>query len=853
MMSPITFYAVTIRGVVAILIGTLALVDTAVGGGFTLIADGEPAAIQLDSAAPAGVRRVAEWFADDVERVGGKRPTIVQGRRPDGLALLVGVIGAGGEVDDLVSAGKLDVSQVRGELEASVTTVVGDVLVIAGSDKRGAIFGMLDLSREIGVSPWYWWADVPIHKSKNITLADVPRVRPAPRVRYRGVFLNDEAPALANWAQEKFGGCNSKFYAHVYELLLRLRGNFLWPAMWGRSLFDDDPESQRLADELGIVLSTSHHEPMQRAHVEWARYGKGPWDYASNGEALHEFWREGIQRMGDHESVVTLGMRGDGDMPMTDEANIDLLQQIVSDQRQILKEELGRPPRTQSQVWALYKEVQEYYDRGMKVPDDVILLLCDDNWGNVRRLPRPTDPRHPGGYGMYYHFDYVGDPRNYKWINTNSSPRVWEQMHLSWEHGVDQIWVVNVGDLKPMEAPIDFFLTMAYDPDQFSVEQIASSIECWRESWSEEQFGAELAQPIANLLARYEHLAARRKPELLDAKTYSLTSFNEWDRVVEEWRALMDDAQSLEKKLPEEARPAYFQLVLHPILAFGNLHEMYHAVANNQRFGAAGNPAANDFADDVIKHYEYDAALTRRYHELLNGKWNHMMAQTHIGYTYWQQPEVQKMPEVLRVSPTARSREVETSDPREELAEEGASGFLERDNYISINAASYSRATETDGVRWVAIPGLGRTDAGVIASPVNAPSSPAGAGPRLEYPIWLTQDGEVTVDLFLSPTQDIYGGDDHGIRLAVSIDNHVPVVLDMHVDRSTNERNPGPWRRHVADAIHIVTSPAIEIPSGSHTLKVWRVDAGPVLQKIVVKRDALPVSYLGPPESRMLE
>jgi hypothetical protein len=845
--------ALIVRRIAALLIGLVAFGENAEGKGFPLIANGEPASIQMDSAAPAGVQRVADWFADDIERVGGKRPAIIA-KQPSGRPMvIIGVIGSGGEIDELIASGKLDVSPIEGELEASITTVVEDTLVIAGSDKRGAIYGMLDLSREIGVSPWYWWADVPVRKSADVTISDTPRVRHAPKVRYRGIFLNDEAPALADWAQEKFGGCNSKFYVHVYELILRHRGNFLWPAMWGRSLFDDDPESQRLADELGVVLSTSHHEPMQRAHVEWARHGEGPWDYARNGETLLAFWREGIRRMGDKESVVTLGMRGDGDMPMTEDANIELLQRIVTDQRQILEEEQGRPAMKQPQVWALYKEVQEYYDRGMKAPDDVILLLCDDNWGNVRRLPKPTDPSHPGGYGMYYHFDYVGDPRNYKWINTNSIPRVWEQIHLSWKHGVDQILVVNVGDLKPMEAPIDFFLSMAYDPDQFPAVAVCEPIDAWRRSWAAEQFGADFAQPIADLLAGYEQLAARRKPELLDANTYSLTNYEEWDRVVREWRSLMEAARRVESELPEEAGPAYFQLVLHPILAFGNLHEMYYAVAQNQRLAAANDPTANDYADAVEKHYASDAELTQRYHNLLGGKWNHMMAQTHIGYTGWQQPEKQKMPEVQRVAPASVAKRVETNAPRPQSLPADAIGFIERDNYISINASSYSKATEADGVKWIEVPGLGREGGAIVASPVNAPPSQAGEGPRLEYPIWLKESGAVTVDLYLSPTLDIYGGDDHGIRLAVSIDDGEPNVLDMHADRSTNERNPGPWRRRVADAIHIVTTPPIEVTSGAHTLKVWRIDAGTVLQKIVVKTGEVAPSYLGPPESRKVD
>ena len=833
----------------AVLVSVLVVCSGSDGADYALITGGEPATVWVDPHAPSGVKRVVEWFADDLLRVSGKRPRIVEEKPSHCPTVLVGVLGTGGVIDSWISEGLLDASAIRGEREASITTEVEGVLVVAGSDKRGAIYGLLDLSRRIGVSPWYWWADVPVEQKAEVSVV-VPHVRMAPKVRHRGIFLNDEAPALADWAQEKFGGCNSEFYAHVYELILRLRGNFLWPAMWGRSLFDDDPESQRLADELGVVLSTSHHEPLQRAHVEWARYGEGPWNYEQNGEALRAFWRQGVCRMGDMESVVTLGMRGDGDMPMSEEANIELLQRIVRDQRRILAEELGRDPTTQPQVWALYKEVQEYYDRGMRAPDDVILLLCDDNWGNVRRLPRPDEPRHPGGYGVYYHFDYVGDPRNYKWINTNSLPRVWEQMHLCWKHGVDQIWVVNVGDLKPMEAPIDFFLSMAYAPEDFPASRNGEAIDHWRLAWAGEQFGPGLAKPIAELLARYEVLAARRKPELLDASTYSLSHFDEWGRVVREWQELEERAQEVGEEIEEDARSAYYQLVLHPILALGNLHEMYYAVARNLALAEAGDPSANQFADEAERLYARDAELTRRYHAMEGGKWNHMMSQTHIGYTGWQQPEEQVMPAVCRVDPNEGALQNEDRppglipEPPEQVV-----GSAERDRFVSKNATSYDRAIDADGVAWVELKGHGRTGAAMTTIPVTAPPSPVGEGPVLEYAIWLKHGGPVVVDAYLSPTQDYYGGDDHGIRFGVSLDGGRPIVVDMHADRSTNERNFGPWRRRVADAIHIASTPPLEAATGEHVLRFWRIDAGAVLQKLVVRNGEVAPSYLGPPES----
>jgi hypothetical protein len=309
-----------------------------------------------------------------------------------------------------------------------------------------------------------------------------------------------------------------------------MKGNFLWPAMWGEAFYDDDALNPKLADEFGVVIGTSHHEPMMRAHDEWRRYGKGAWNYEKNDSVLKEFWQKSIKRMKSYESLVTVGMRGDGDEPMSQNANISLLERIVEDQRQILGNVTGKDVSTIPQVWALYKEVQEYYDKGMRVPDDITLLLCDDNWGNIRKLPKVTDPPRSGGYGIYYHYDYVGGPRNYKWLNTNQISRVWEQMHLAHEYGANRLWIVNVGDIKPMEFPIEFFLDYAWNPDAWPAEFLPE----YTKLWSERQFGQKHAKEIADILTRYTQFNSRRKPELLSPETYSLSNYHEAETVVAE-------------------------------------------------------------------------------------------------------------------------------------------------------------------------------------------------------------------------------------------------------------------------------------------------------------------------------
>ncbi|MBI2511052.1 MAG: glycosyl hydrolase 115 family protein [Opitutae bacterium] len=604
-----------------------------------------------------GVIRAARDLQADVARVTGRTPEFSTSAPAGATAVLVGTVGRSALIDDLVARGKIDVTAIRGHWEEFQIEVVerplpgvARALVIAGSDKRGTIYGIYEISARVGVSPWYWWADVPVARRQELTIAAERQVEPGPTVKYRGIFLNDEAPALTGWAKEKFGGMNREVYGRVFELLLRLRGNYLWPAMWNNAFNEDDPENPRLADEYGIVMGTSHHEPMIRAQQEWKRHGSGAWDYAKNGEVLRKFWADGVRRNRSFESLVTIGMRGDGDEAMSEETNVALLEKIVADQREILRRETGRAPEEVPQLWALYKEVQAYYEHGMRVPDDVTLLWCDDNWGNIRRLPTPEERARKGGAGVYYHFDYVGDPRNYKWLNTIPLTKIWEQMHLAHAYGADRIWIVNVGDLKPMEFPIEFFLSYAWRPEAIGYEQLNE----WSRAWAARQFGEAHAAEIAALISGYTKLNSRRKPELLSPEAFSVVNYREAERVLAEWRDLETRAQQIDATLPAEARAAFFQLALQPITACRIVNELYVTVGRNRLYAVQGRASTNTMAAKARELFSADAALTARWDALLDGKWRHMMDQTHLGYTTWQQPVRNAMPAVTEVQVPAR-------------------------------------------------------------------------------------------------------------------------------------------------------------------------------------------------------
>jgi hypothetical protein len=623
-------------------------------GSFSLAQKGDVAVLYVNSQDYPGVVRAVKDLQADIARVTNNMPKIVQEQTALGKnTVIIGTIGKSQIIDQLVKDGKVDVTPITNKWESFIIAVVAEPLpgvnnglIIAGSDKRGTIYGIYDVSEQIGVSPWYWWADVPVEHKDALFIKAGKYVQGPPAVKYRGIFLNDEEPALGRWAVENYGGFNHKFYEKLFELILRMKGNYLWPAMWWASFNSDDPLNPKLADEYGIVMGTTHHEPMMRAHAEWRKSRGGAWNYETNAEKLRQFWTEGIQRMDSYESIVTLAMRGDGDTAMSPDTNIALLEKIVADQRKILADVTGKDVATIPQLWALYKEVQDYYDKGMTVPEDVTLLLCDDNWGNIRRLPKPGDPPRSGGYGIYYHFDFVGGPRNYKWLNTSPIARVWEQMHLSYRYGVDRIWLVNVGDLKPMEFPIEFFLDYAWNLDKWPAESLPE----YTRLWAQQQFGLEYAADIADILNKYTKYNGRRKPEMLASDTYSLVNYREAETVVSDYKKLAEKAEQINKAMPSKYKDAYYQLVLYPVAACANLNDLRVTIGKNFLYAKQGRAATNDMAEKAKELFAKDKELSNYYNKVMaGGKWNHMMDQTHISYTNWQQPDKDAMPKVEEI------------------------------------------------------------------------------------------------------------------------------------------------------------------------------------------------------------
>ena len=812
---------------------------------FTLVEDGQPVSIVVSRTEDKAILRAADNLVLDFERVTGNKPAlsdIPQSAR----VIIIGSLDSP-FVNQMIQRGKFDPSELKGCREKYlIQTIenplegVDDALVIVGSDRRGAVYGIYEISEQIGVSPWYDWADAPIARQDNLSIARGSYTAGEPAVRYRGIFLNDEAPCLTGWVKHTYGTeyGDHRFYERVFELILRLRGNYLWPAMWSWAFYEDDPMNSKVADEMGIIMGTSHHEPMARNHQEWARRRNqyGVWDYGTNKKVIDKFFREGIERAKDTEDLITIGMRGDGDAAMGGKEGHDdeyvpdypylikMMQRIFDNQRRIIKEVTGKPASQRPQVWALYKEVQILYEKGLRVPDDVIILLSDDNWGDVRKLPNAEERKHPGGWGMYYHVDYVGAPRNSKWLNVTPVQNLWEQMQLTYEYGVDQLWVLNVGDLKPMEYPITLFLDMAWNPTRYTAENLKDHTR----AFCAQQFGDEQAAEAARILNLYSKYAGRITAEMLDRTTYNLQS-GEWKQVSDEFIKLEAEAMRQYMTLPENARDAYFQIILFPIQALANVYEMYYAQAMNHYLYKANDPAANWWADKVEACFARDKFLSDQYNNVMaGGKWKNMMIQKHIGYKIWNDsfPE-DTLPVIFRIDETEKLPSGFT--------------FTADKGCVVIEAPHiYSKQNSAEG-SWTLIEDMGRTLGGVALMPYDVPVDGAKLTYRMEIP---SDVKKVTVHVATKSTLAFHDKEGHSYRVgfkgAESVDRCFNARLNEDPENVYSVYYPTVAKRVAVEKIEL------SLPEGTsvYDLEIQPLDPGIVFEKIIVDFGGYKDSYL---------
>ena len=762
--------------------------------------------IYVDANDCKGVARAAKDLVADIEAA--TIDTKAEITNSNSAKIVIGTLGHSDVIDALAKAKTLDIRQLKGKTEKFIiTTTENGSLVIAGSDRRGTIYGIYELSRQIGVSPWSWWADVPTEKHSSIYVNKGIYTDGEPAVRYRGIFLNDEAPCLTTWVKNTYGTDfgDHRFYERVFELILRLRGNMIWPAMWSWAFYADDPLNGKTADEMGVIVGTSHHEPMARNHQEYARERNhwGAWNYNTNKEKLKQFFREGIERVKDTDDLITIGMRGDGDEAMSEEADTRLLKQVIADQREIIAKVTGKKASETPQVWALYKEVLDYYDKGLRVPDDVIMLLCDDNWGNVRRVPTDKELKHKCGLGLYYHVDYVGAPRNSKFLNATPTQNMWEQLTLAFDHGIDRLWILNVGDLKPMEYPIQMFLDMAWNPREYS----ASTITDHTLRFCKEQFGskeAEEAAKILNLCCKYN---GRCTAEMLDASTYDLES-GEWQQVCNQYNALETKALEQFAQLPDNMRDAYRQIILFPIQAMANLHRMYFAQAMNHKAHAAKSQMQDYWADECEKAFLRDSVLCAQYNlEMAGGKWNGMMIQKHIGYKIWNDDfPKDTCPQLFR----------STSDDIFDL--------------INIQAPDYTQKQDATEAQWTLIPDMGKGKGAMTLMPYKKP----GNGASISYS-FKGKAGKATVHIVTKSTLDYINKG--GLSYGVSVDGESPVEVNFNSELNEKPENiydiyyPTIARRVIDKTVDVEMKPTAD---NIHTITLTPNNPAIVFEKIII-------------------
>lgn len=683
------------------------------------------ASIYLDKEALSGVKKIAGKVAEDFKRVSGKAAKVVESadvlgkleEAKDGSYIVAGTIGASKVLDELARKGLIDLKSIQGKNECyglflldgldkkagksakGSVKKAGDskagkkLLVVAGSDKRGTIYGLFKISEIIGVSPWVWYGDVaPVKRDyveiNESDLGGKSFISKEPSVRYRGLFINDEWPSFGNWTFSHFDGFTTPMYDHVFELILRLKGNYLWPAMWTSNFSLDGPglSNAELADEYGIVMSNSHHEPCLRHSEEWdlvkgddTPYGSA-WNFDRNKEGLTNYWRDGLLRNGKFENIITMGMRGERDSEIlgttaTLQDNIDYLKEVITTQNQLIKETINEDLDKTSRMLAIYKEVEGYFHGDAKTKglkywdglDGITCMLCEDNFGNLRTLPEDWQRDRKGGWGMYYHFDYHGDPVSYEWVNSTSIARTCDQMSQAYDFGVREIWIVNVGDLKPQELPLSYFMDLAYDMEKWGASN-PHAIQEYMEKWTSQQFAAMTidnpgrALELKTLLEGYSRLNYIRKPEALYEDTYHPCHYGEADAVLTKASELMNLAEEIasdwgfdgplwklvdlkkndkirEKLMADENLSAYVQLVYFPVMASMNQLMLMVNAGKNDFYAKRGALVANKIADEMKAEIALDRKLKDLYHAVNNGKWDHLMRSEHIGFRNWNDEE----------------------------------------------------------------------------------------------------------------------------------------------------------------------------------------------------------------------
>lgn len=870
---------------------------------FALVANGQAAAIYVAPGNPETVRVAVEAFASDVERVSGVKPRILTSLAaslPANL-IVVGVIGVSPEIDRIAASHAINGDAITGKWECAVTAVVSATmrgvsheLVIAGSDRRGAAYALFQISREMGVSPWTWWADVPVAHHAALYVRSGAHIQPEPSVQYRGIFLNDEDWGLRPWAAKKMdptvdagkGNIGPNTYARIFELLLRLHANSLWPAMHPGSLpFNAVPENSRLADKWGIVMGSSHSEELLRNNVgEWNEAavpkGDGPWNYQTNSAVMNAYWEKRLQENGKYENFYTVGLRGVHDSGLeatgTPQVKAKLVEDAMAAQRALLAKRVNPELAKIPQIIWLYKESLDLYRVGMKVPEDVTLGWTDDNYGYIRELPNSQEQKRAGGSGVYYHVSYWGSPHDYLWLCSTPPALIQEEMTKAYDHNASKYWILNVGDLKPAEIDIDYFMQLAVDESRLA----KMSQREWLTQWFGEQFPATNAAAIADVMTHYYALNFIRKPEFMGFNGYNdgikRTDFNPqaWDIYSDRpyqnqnqartanWKQLTEQEKKIADTLPAQYASAFFELVGYPVEASTAMNDKFLATDLTYLDAHDHNDTALT-ADTLRAHADYDTiqTLTTKFNNIENGKWDSIMSAAPRERTVFEMPRTASAEDAAKLLPVTwgvgdAACQGRGKSPTEPV---GATATTSAEQYctVSISAAQFTRSHNATSLfmpgPWRVLPDLGISgDSVEYGSPglTKSVTAVATSGPQdspwLEYDFTTSSSGPATLALYLLPTFAV--DSDHRMRYAVSLDGHTPVELD-----ASGPDGHGPdttiWSANVLRNSAIATIPLDTLAPGKHTIQLLYRDPGVVFEHLVVTFPGAPPAYPVPPET----
>ena len=824
-------------------------------GAFPVAVTGKATALFVSPSEETVVKKASAMFADDVERVTGQKPALNFSKTIKGGRVIVfGTLGKSAFIDKLAKQGKLDVKSITNGWEQYLVQIVkkpakgiDEALVVAGSDKRGTAYGILTISEKMGVSPFYWWTDIPVKHQKEVWLSG-KEISKSPSIKYRGFFINDEDWGLKPWSSKNYekelGDIGPKTYAKVCELTLRLKGNMVGPAMHEcTGAFYSHPESKLVADSFGIMITTSHCEPLlinTASKWEWDTKRDGDWNYATNSKGILQKWNARLDDASRFDNIYTMGMRGLHDAGLRGRLPIDqqvkLIGQVITDQRSLLTKHIKKPINRIPQIYVPYKEAMDVYENGLKVPDDITLVWVDDNYGYMKRVSNPQEQKRSGGSGVYYHLSYLGAPHDYLWINTTPPVLMYEELMKAYHTGANRYWLLNVGDIKPMELGIKTFFDLAWNVDGYDIQ----SINHHQSQFLGSVFGAAYTQHFQDILDKYYNLAWSRKPEFMgwerewDSKEYtglkdtefSFQNYSEAQRRLHDYEMLANDVKSLMDELPSAQRDAFFELLGHPVMASYQMNRKFLMAQLNHELYKAGNKAqANWAARQAQQAFDSIAVLNKEFNSLQGGKWNGMMNMAPAWCSL-----SHLMPEV-NISQDVDEAPVDLT-VKEDVAEK----------CHVVDLSHYMNKVEKNGNKISLVKGLGYdwevvqlgrpTDKGGDASDVN--------GARIEYRLPAIPSNQVEVTLYTVPFFPIYKG--KATKIGISVDGGTPQVFDNQFKEYGLS-----WRNQVlrnGAVAHLKFT--IDPSKPSHVISFICGDAGMMVQKVIVDWGGVKKSYLGP-------